>query len=124
MAKVDISEILAKIPGLEAKEKGTTEPYPSQATTLRQSEANYPALVPFETKGRYKLLNRYSTMKTNYKGSIETAKDNYDKLPFGPNTKRAFRAGMEAEPYKAFDGKLVVSHEKKWANRWMKGVSR
>ena len=124
MAKIDVTKIMGMIPELEAKERGPVEPYPNQSTTLRESEAKYPGLVPFEIKGRYKLLNRYSTMKTNYKGSIETAKQNSDKLPFGPNTKRAFKAGMDADPHVAFNDKLVVSHEKKWANKWMRGVSR
>ena len=81
-------------------------------------------LVPFETKGRYKLLNKYSQMKINYRNAKEIAKAHYNNLPFGPNTKRAFNTAMDAGPEKAFSEKLVVSHEKKWANNWMKGVSR
>ena len=125
MAKeIDISRIMQMLPGLETKEKGQVEPYPSQATKLRENEERYPGLVPFETKGRFKLLNKYSQMKVNYQGSKETAKSGYNSLPFGPRTKAAFTAAMDANPEKTFEDKLVVSHEKKWANNWMKGISK
>ncbi len=122
--KEDYLKMSKEIPGLEAKERGPTEPYPDQVATLKQSEEKYPALVPFATKGRYKFLNKYSTMKVNYRASVDTAKQNYGNLPFGPKTKKAFNAGMDAKPHEAFENKLVVSHEKKWANKWMRGISR
>lgn len=122
--KVDLRWLLKGLTELEAREKGPAEPYPSQSTKLAENEAKHPGLVPFETKGRYKLLNKYSQMKINYRNAKEIAKAHYNNLPFGPNTKRAFNTAMDAGPEKAFSEKLVVSHEKKWANNWMKGVSR
>ena len=124
VGKIDVSWIRTLLSGLESKEKGPVEPYPSQETTLRQNEEELPSLVPYETKGRFKLLNKYSQMKTNYRESKEAAKSGYNDLPFGPQTKAAFNAAMDANPEKAFEDKTVVSHEKKWANKWMKGVSK
>jgi len=125
MAKdIDIREMVKILLGLEVREKGPVEPYPSQSTALGENEERYPGLVPYETRGRFKLLNKYSQMKTNYRESKEAAKSGYNGLPFGPQTKAAFNAAMDANPEKAFADKIVVSHEKKWANKWMKGVSR
>ena len=122
--KEDVERIMRMLPGLEDRERGPTEPYPDQTSTLRESEALFPALAPFAAKGRFKLLSKYSQMKENYANAKDAAVSGYDGLPFGPNTRAAFRRAMHNRPEQAFNEKLVVSHEKKWANRWMRGVSR
>ena len=124
MAKIDISWLLEGLSRLETRETGPVEPYPSQSDALRRNEEKYPALTPYAVKGRFNMLNKYSQMKVNYKDAREESKAKYDRLPFGPNTKRAFSMAMDADPEKAYDAKLMVSHEKKWANNWMRGVSQ
>ncbi|MFC1911019.1 hypothetical protein ACFLXC_07105 [Chloroflexota bacterium] len=124
MAKVELNKIKELMGNLESQERGATDPYPSQVKTLQKSEEAYALLVPFETQGRYNLLNKYSQMRTNYRNTIPVAKANYDALPFGPKTKQSFKDAMDENSDEAYNGKLVVSHEKKWANKWMKGVSR
>ena len=122
--KVDLEHFIRMLPGLEARERGPVEPYPSQVTKLRENETKHPNLVPFETKGRANFLRRYPQMRAHYGESEDKAKEGYDNLPFGPNTKAAFNAATDANPEKEFENKLIVSHEKMWANRWMRGISR
>jgi len=107
----------------EPRETGPTEPYPNWGSRLAQYERDNPALVPHATKGRANLLRSYDAMRQNYTDRIETAAANYDKLPFGPLTKAAFRAGMKTAP-ESYRNKITTSHEKKWAARWIDNVSR
>ena len=123
-----LEELLAKwnelISRLEPGQRGTYEPYPDYRVRLNKAEAENPALTPYETKGRAKFLSKYPQMKSNYAGAQEKAKEEYDKLPFGPQTKEAFRLSMNAGAARQFDEKTVVSHEKKWAYRWMRSIRR
>lgn len=119
MAK-SIAERLAE---LEAKETGPREPYPDFRTRLRMAEEKHKPLIPFEIKGRMSLLRKYPEMRPNYRASVPLAKSNYGKLPFGPKTKAAYNAGLDAGKDN-YDPKIVVSHEKKWATHWMMGVSK
>ena len=108
---------------LEPGETGATEPYPDWRSRLAQQEASHPPLVPFEAKGRANLLKGYAGMRHNYAARAEAAKAGYGGLPFGPRTKAAYRAGMETAP-ESYREKIITSHEKKWAARWIEGVSR
>ncbi len=115
--------IAERLVELEARETGTREPYPSFLSRLREAEREHKTLIPFEIKGRMSLLRKYPEMRPNYKASVPLAKSNYGKLPFGPKTKAAFNAGLDAGKDN-YDPKIIVSHEKKWAVNWMEGVSR
>lgn len=115
----DIQEIIAR---LEAKETGSVEPYPNYRTRLREAEEKHKALIPHEIKGRASLLRKYPEMRPNYKAAVPKAKDNFSKLPFGPKTKAAYNAGLDAGKDN-YDPKIIVSMEKKWAVKWMEKVS-
>ena len=117
---VDIMEIIAN---LEKKETGPREPYPDFRTRLRLAEGKYKQLIPFEIKGRMSLLRKYYEMRPNYKASLPRAKNNYGNLPFGPKTKAAYNAGLDVGKDN-YDPKIIVSHKKKWAVKWMEGVGK
>lgn len=108
---------------LEKRETGPTEPYPSFERRLRATEKKFPRLIPHEIKGRMSLLRKYPEMRPDYLSSVPRAKDNFNKLPFGPRTKEAFNTGLDAGKDN-YDPKIIVSHEKKWATNWMEGVSK
>lgn len=115
-----IAEILQD---LETRETGPIEPYPDYRTRLREAEIKHKALIPFEIKGRASLLRKYPEMRPNYSVSLPLAKNNYGKLPFGPRTKAAYNIGLDAGKDN-YDPKIIVSHEKCWAVKWMEGVSK
>lgn len=108
---------------LEPKETGATEPYPGWKSRLEELERGHPPLVPYAIKGRASLLQRYASMRHNYAVSVDGAKGSYGGLPFGPRTKEAYNAGM-ASATGSYREKLITSHEKKWAARWIEGVTR
>lgn len=69
------------------------------------------------TKGKRKLVAKASTMKDNYDGAKSRMKSEYSALPFGPNTKKAYNAGIDAGEYRAPD-------PEKWGRGFEAGVSR
>jgi hypothetical protein len=56
-------------------------------------------------------------MAANYEAAKPQMKTNYRALPFGPNTTRAYEAGVDAAVYSAPD-------VNKWARNWEAAVSR
>lgn len=118
-----LEHFLELIHKLEPGETRPLEPYPDWRSRLSQEELNNPALAPYATKGRANMLKKYDSMRRKYAEQAETAVENYDALPFGPLTKRSFRAGMETAP-ETFRNKITTSHEKKWAAKWIRGASR
>lgn len=113
-----------QLPELEAREKGPVEPYPTYSSKLKEIEARYPGLKPSAIKGRYKYLNKYKQMRIKYLNSIDDMKDSYNNLPFGPETKKAYMDAIDDEAHRKYSNKVIVSHEKKWAANWMRGVSK
>ncbi len=68
-------------------------------------------------KGKRKLRTKATIMKENYDGAKGRMKDHYGDLPFGPNTKRAYNAGVDAGEYRAPD-------PEKWGDNFEAGVRR
>ncbi len=74
-------------------------------------------LAEMVSKGQKKLTVKAPVMKANYDGAKSLAKTNYGELPFGPRTKAAYNAGIDAGEYRTPD----IS---KWARNWQSAVSR
>jgi hypothetical protein len=70
------------------------------------------------TKGKAKYAKKAPLMKSHYDAAKPSMKEEYDRLPFGPKTKEAYRAGIDAAIYPDMTGK-----EEKWAASWRRGVS-
>lgn len=68
-------------------------------------------------KGKRKLSAKAPTMKANYDAAKPRMKTNYGALPFGPRTKAAYNAGVDA-------GVFRVPDIEKWARNFEAGVSR
>jgi len=68
-------------------------------------------------KGARKLRAKKDIMASNYKGAKGRMKSNYGRLPFGPRTKRAYNAGINAAKYTA-------PNATKWERNWKAGVRR
>lgn len=68
-------------------------------------------------KGKRKLSAKAPTMKANYDTAKPRMKSNYGNLPFGPRTKAAYNAGVDAGVYRTPD-------IEKWATNFQAGVSR
>lgn len=69
------------------------------------------------SKGQRKFSAKAPTMKANYDAAKGLAKTNYAALPFGPRTKGAYNAGIDAAEYRTPD-------PAKWARNWQAAVSR
>ncbi len=76
-----------------------------------------PTLQEMVSKGQAKLQRKAGAMKTNFDGAKPRAKTNYGAMPFGPQTKAAFNAGIDAAAYRAPD-------PAKWATNFQAGVSK
>lgn len=68
-------------------------------------------------KGQTKLRNKADIMASNYDGSKQRAIENFNDLPFGPNTKAAYERGVRNAEYRAPD-------PDKWARNFRAGASR
>jgi hypothetical protein len=68
-------------------------------------------------KGRRKLATKAPVMAEKYEAAKPTMKEEYGRLPFGPITKRAYSAGVDAGVYRAPDAD-------KWGRKFTAGVSR
>jgi len=68
-------------------------------------------------KGERKLRAKAGIMKEKYDAAKPRMKEGYNALPFGPITKRAYAAGVDAATYRAPD-------PAKWARGFKFGASR
>lgn len=68
-------------------------------------------------KGKRKLTAKAPVMKDNYDDAKSLAKTNYAALPFGPRTKAAYNAGLDAGVYRTPD-------VDKWGRNWEFAVKR
>ena len=68
-------------------------------------------------KGQRKFAAKAAVMANNYNASKARAQANFEALPFGPNTKAAYRAGLQAAQYRTPDAA-------KWSRNWQAAVSR
>jgi len=69
------------------------------------------------SKGRAKFAAKVPVMKANYEAAKGRMKTNYGALPFGPRTKAAYGAGVDAAVYTAPDAD-------KWARNWRARVAQ
>jgi len=67
-------------------------------------------------KGRRKLEAKAPVMKANYDAAKSRMKTSYGALPFGPRTKAAYAAGVDAGVYR-------IPDLEKWERNWAAGVS-
>lgn len=74
-------------------------------------------LSEMAAKGARKLTAKTPVMARNWEASKARMKASYAALPFGPNTKAAFAAGVDAGRYRTPD-------VAKWQRNWVAGVSR
>lgn len=68
-------------------------------------------------KGKRKLAAKAPVMKDNYDDAKPRMKTEYSALPFGPRTKAAYNAGVDAGVYR-------VPDVDKWGRGFEAGVSR
>lgn len=76
-----------------------------------------PTLAEMASKGARKLQAKAAVMGSNYEGAKSRAKTNYGAMPFGPNTKAAYNAGIDA-------GRYRIPDVAKWQRNWEASVSR
>lgn len=74
-------------------------------------------LAEMVAKGKRKFTAKAPIMKENYEAAKPLAKTNYAALPFGPRTKAAYTAGLDAGVYR-------VPDIDKWARNWEFAVKR
>lgn len=74
-------------------------------------------LEEMAAKGASKLRAKGSIMASNWSAAKARCISNYAALPFGPNTKAAHAAGVNAGAYR-------VPDPAKWATNWKAAVSR
>lgn len=74
-------------------------------------------LEEMATRGAAKLSRKSATMKANYDAAKARMKENFGKNPFGPITKAAYNAGVDAAEYRAPD-------TEKWKANWRAAMSR
>lgn len=75
------------------------------------------SIAEMAAKGQRKLAAKAGIMASNYNAAKTRMKANYAALPFGPNTKAAYAAGVDAGQYRAPDAA-------KWARNWAAKVSQ
>lgn len=68
-------------------------------------------------KGKRNLTAKAPTMKANYDDARPRMKASFGELPFGPRTKAAYNAGVDAGVYRTPD-------IEKWGRNWPAAVSR
>ena len=68
-------------------------------------------------KGKRKFAAKAGVMKDNYDAAKGRMKTSYGALPFGPRTKSAYNAGVDAGVYR-------VPDIDKWARNFEAGVRR
>lgn len=74
-------------------------------------------LEEMAAKGERKFKAKAPVMGANYDAAKGDMKTSYGDLPFGPNTKAAYNAGVDA-------GKWRMPDVAKWARNWMRKVRR
>ena len=74
-------------------------------------------LAEMASKGKRKLTAKAPTMASNWDAAKSRMKASYGALPFGPTTKSAYNAGVDAGVYHVPD----IS---KWERNWLAAVSR
>lgn len=68
-------------------------------------------------KGKRKLRTKAPVMKDNYDAAKSRMKSHFGDLPFGPRTKAAYNAGVDAGVYRTPD-------VEKWGDNWEEAVKR
>lgn len=68
-------------------------------------------------KGRRNLQRKAPDMSAHWDAAKTRMKTSYGALPFGPSTKAAYGAGVDAGRHRAPD-------IEKWARNWQAGVTR
>jgi len=74
-------------------------------------------LEEMAAKGKRKLTAKAAIMTENWSAAKPRMKASYAALPFGPKTKAAYAAGVDAGVHRAPD-------PAKWERNWKAGVSR
>lgn len=75
------------------------------------------SLEEMASKGKKKMDNKSSSMKTNYDAAKHMMKRRYGELPFGPQTTANYNKGVDDADYTAPDTDL-------WKEKWMAAMSR
>ena len=68
-------------------------------------------------KGKTKYRRKIPVMQRRYEAAKDRAISNYDKLPFGPTIKAAYRAAWDDMPAN-YKRKVTPGLEEKWATNW------
>jgi len=68
-------------------------------------------------RGRRKLSEKAGVMVEKYNAAKTGMKEEYGRLPFGPITKRAYNAGVDAGEFRAPD-------PDKWGRKFVAGASK
>ncbi len=76
-----------------------------------------PSIAEMVAKGKRKLTAKTLVMADNYNEAKPRMKTSFAALPFGPRTKSAYNAGVDAGVYRTPD-------IDKWARNFEAGVSR
>lgn len=74
-------------------------------------------LSEMAAKGKRKLVAKAPTMSSNWEAAKSRMKASYGALPFGPSTKSAYSAGIDAATHRTPD-------IDKWERNWTAAVSR
>jgi len=74
-------------------------------------------LEELASKGKTKLLAKLDTMKSTYEKVKDVAISNYEKLPFGPTRKAAYRKAWDYMPSN-YKTKMTADAVEKWATNW------
>ncbi|HCP60777.1 MAG TPA: hypothetical protein DIT43_04435 [Dehalococcoidia bacterium] len=69
------------------------------------------------SQGERKFRAKEPVMGANYDAAKSDMKTSYGELPFGPNTKAAYSAGIDAAKWRMPD-------IAKWARNWMRKIRR
>jgi len=74
-------------------------------------------LEEMAARGRRKLTEKAGVMAEKYNAAKSRMKEEYGRLPFGPLTKRAYGAGVDAGEYRAPD-------PDKWGRNFVAGAGK
>lgn len=74
-------------------------------------------IAEMAAKGKRKLTAKAPVLKANYDDAKPYMKTSYGALPFGPKTKAAYNAGIDAGVYR-------VPDIDKWERGWTRGISK
>jgi hypothetical protein len=84
---------------------------------IKGEKRKMPSLAEMASKGARKLTAKTPTMSANYESAKGRMKTNFGAMPFGPNTKAAYNAGVDAGHYRTPD-------VGKWQRNWEAAMQR